>query len=281
MTDKMEHIAVVLRGHVRTWHYIYPLVFEFYESIAKEVDYYFITWDTSNSDNIIETFKGKNLIHFQIVPKTICNTLFYNSYEGPAFMGALLLPHINTREQTLKTPRKIYDAIIDSRPDVLPIRRVMLDVDRVGEQISFIKPEMDTAYVTGIEIQKNLGNAPKGNLDDVAIKDWFILHTSDSYKRLLDRYGKYKRTDAGCQIEYRECIEENKLNICIMDWLEAIMVRPTCFDISWELRNDHESIIDYSNEWPDTDSEKKKELCLKYGISMSDYMDTISITCKI
>ena len=63
---KWNHIAVVLRGHVRTWHFIYPLVFKFYESIAENVDYYFITWDTSNTNGIEETFEGKNLIHFQV-----------------------------------------------------------------------------------------------------------------------------------------------------------------------------------------------------------------------
>ena len=55
---KLDHIAVVLRGHVRTWHYIYPMVFDFYDSIAENVDYYFVTWDTSNTDGIVETFKG-------------------------------------------------------------------------------------------------------------------------------------------------------------------------------------------------------------------------------
>ena len=45
----MKNIAVVLRGHVRTWHFNAPKVFEFYNSIADNVDYYFTTWDTSNT----------------------------------------------------------------------------------------------------------------------------------------------------------------------------------------------------------------------------------------
>ena len=39
--------------------------------------------------------------------------------------------------------------------------------------------------------------------------------------------------------------------------------------------------IHKSNEWPETDAEKKKELCIKYGVALPDYMDTPSLTCKI
>ena len=60
---KFKNIAVVLRGHVRTWHFNAPKVFDFYDSIAENVDYYFITWDSSNTDRIEGTFKDQNLIH--------------------------------------------------------------------------------------------------------------------------------------------------------------------------------------------------------------------------
>ena len=59
------------------------------------------------------------------------------------------------------------------------------------------------------------------------------------------------------------------------------MARPTCFELTWDLRNDFSSIVDKSNEWRETDAEKKKELCIKYGVALPDYMDTPSLTCKI
>ena len=46
---KMKNIAVVLRGQVRTWHFNAPKVFDFYNEIADNVDYYFVTWDTCKS----------------------------------------------------------------------------------------------------------------------------------------------------------------------------------------------------------------------------------------
>ena len=107
---KLDHIAVVLRGHVRTWHYIYPMVFDFYDSIAENVDYYFITWDSSNTDGVQKTFKDQNLIHFQIVAKDICDGEYYDSFTGPGFMGSMILPHLTAKEQTLKNNR--YDAIL-------------------------------------------------------------------------------------------------------------------------------------------------------------------------
>ena len=59
---KLKHIAVVLRGHVRTWNFCAPKVFDFYNQIAEDVDYYFIVWDTSNTEGIKETFKDQKFI---------------------------------------------------------------------------------------------------------------------------------------------------------------------------------------------------------------------------
>ena len=72
---KMKNIAVVLRGHVRTWRFNAPKVFDFYNEIADNVDYYFITWDTSNTEGIEETFINQNLVHFQIVSHSLHNSL--------------------------------------------------------------------------------------------------------------------------------------------------------------------------------------------------------------
>ena len=70
---KMKNIAVVLRGHVRTWHFNAPKVFDFYNEIADNVDYYFITWDTSNTEGVEESFTNQNLIHFHILGHSMHN----------------------------------------------------------------------------------------------------------------------------------------------------------------------------------------------------------------
>ena len=45
---------------------------------------------------------------------------WYNGHIGPPYMNSLILPHLRRREKKLN---KKYDAIFDSRPDVLPIRQ--------------------------------------------------------------------------------------------------------------------------------------------------------------
>ena len=285
---KVDHIAVVLRGHVRTWHYIYPMVFDFYDSIANNVDYYFITWERSNTDGVVETFKHQNLVHFQIVSPEVCDTEYYNSFTSPAFMGALLLPHIRATEKKLKNNTKKYDIIFDSRPDVLPERVKINHGDNAEEYLPFILPEENTVNITGIEIHNNQidpGHHPKGQLPDVAIQDWLIMFTSASFEHLIERY-LFRNTLAsydlpGSQIQYRQWIEEHNVNLCTMDWINCDMIRPSCFEIGWESRNDYSTIVEYSKKWLELDSETKTELCTKYGVSLSDYADTPSVTCKI
>jgi hypothetical protein len=283
---KLDHIAVVLRGHVRTWHYIYPMVFDFYDSIAENVDYYFITWDSSNTDGVVETFKHQNLIHFQIVAKDICDGEYYDSLTGPGFMGTMILPHLKAKEEKLKN--KTYDAIFDSRPDVIMERTKVIHGDNTGENLPVIVPEHNSVHITGLEVHINqhlLGTTNKSGLPDIAIQDWCLMFHSQSYRLILDRYLHKNQMPGhdkpGAQIEYRQILEEKNINICTSDWLVAKMARPTCFELDWDLQNDFHAICNTSTQWMEIDSEKRKELCLRYKVSLSDYMDTPSLTCKI
>lgn len=282
---KLDNIAVVLRGHVRTWHYIYPMVFDFYDSIAENVDYYFITWDSSNTTDVQKTFKDQNLIHFQIVAKDICDGEYYDSFTGPGFMGAMILPHLTAKEQTLKNNR--YDAIFDSRPDVIIERTKVIHGDNTGENLPVVVPEHNSVHVPALEVHINQSSKPdvRSGLPDIAIQDWFLMFSSESYRQVLDRYLHQNQlqdeSKPGSQIEYRQLLENKQINLCTSDWFVAKMARPTCFELTWDLRNDFAEIIHKSNEWPETDAEKKKELCIKYGVALPDYMDTPSLTCKI
>ena len=55
----MKNIAVILRGHFRTWDYNHKEAFKFYESIAENVEYYFVTWQLENmfSKRITDSFQ--------------------------------------------------------------------------------------------------------------------------------------------------------------------------------------------------------------------------------
>ena len=287
----MKNIAVVLRGHVRTWHFNAPKVFEFYDSIADNVDYYFTTWDTSSTKGIEETFVNQNLIHFQIASYSLHNVLttegdsigeYYNGHIGPPFMNMLILPHIRRQEKQLDAK---YDCIFDSRPDVLPVRNKIIWGESAGDSLSVTYPAPKTIYFTGLEMQTNMLT----NKLDVAMQDWFMYMGSDEFEIFNLRYHSdnrlYKTDDGpGTQIEIREYVADGKvmrMNVCVHDWCQAYMTRPNVFTLDWKDQKDDSSIIETSGKWPALSSQIKTDICERYGISLSDYVDTPSITCKI
>ena len=289
----MKNIAVVLRGHVRTWHFNAPKVFEFYNSIADNVDYYFTTWDTSNTDGIEKTFEYQNLIHFQIVSHSFENAIltegdfkgkWYNGQLGPPYMNMMILPHLRRREKQLETK---YDCVFDTRPDVLPIRQKILFGEDAGKEISITKPEPNSIYITGLEVQLNLSSGlPTSSTEDIAIQDWFLYMGSDEFEKFSMRYHSDNfiytmGTGPGTQIELREYIFVNKMYLCIQDWSRGYMMRPNVFRLDWLDSKDLTTILDTNREWPDLLKDKKIENCERYNIALSDYMDTPSITCKI
>ena len=71
------------------------------------------------------------------------------------------------------------------------------------------------------------------------------------------------------------------MSLCVTDWVKAYMIRPNAFKLDWKDQRDNDKIIDSIREWPTLDSETKTNLCEHYGVSINDYKDTPSITCKI
>ena len=282
--NKLKHIAVVLRGHVRTWHFNAPKVFEFYDSVAENVDYYFITWDSSNTDDIEETFKNKNLIYFQILNQQLENGRWYNGHLGPPFMNQMILPHLKRQEKKINQQ---YDCIFDTRPDVLPSRLKIIFGDNAGNNISITPPEPNTVYITGLELHTNTSSIkPQSGMQDIALQDWFLYMGSDEFEKLCMRYHPDKflyelRMGPGTQIELREYISYWKMFLCVQDWSKGHMTRPPVYKLDWLDSNNIDILIETSNSWPSLKRDEKIALCERYGISLSDYVDTPSITCKI
>ena len=288
---KMKNIAVVLRGHVRTWHFDAPKVFDFYDQIAENVDYYFITWDKSNTDGIEESFQDQNLIHFQILHWQLQNSEFsgggleskwYNGHAGPPFMNMLVLPHLRRREKQLD---KKYDCVFDTRPDVLPVRECIIKGDEAGDPIPFLLPEKNSVYVTGLEMQLNM-SAQHKDREDIAIQDWFLYMDSEVYDKMIMRYHEdwfvhSLGTGPGTQIELREYISKNRMYLCTNDWVRAYMMRPNVFQLDWLDSQSNDELARSADRWPMLDTDEKLKLCERYSISSADYTDTQSITCKI
>jgi hypothetical protein len=248
----MKTIAVILRGHYRTWEYNHKNVFKFYESIAENVEYYFVTWRIKNllTSRITDSFENNNqkLIKFlDIYP----DDLYYSSWMGPSWLNYSIITYKKQREREVT-----YDAVFDTRPDVI--------YDRVKNR-SVLPPEPNTLYVTNYERQ--LG--PDG-YRHIGIADHFLMSTSDVHDQMNIRH--VYRDIMGCQSQILQLATMFGIHTAIMDWVQDSIVRPTAFG---SISNpDNYFNADYKrvrNDWMFLSREQKLTLLNKHGINPIDY----------
>ena len=257
----MKNIAVILRGHYRTWDYNHKAAFKFYESIAENVEYYFVTWQLENmfSKRITDSFQDNNqkLIKFlSIYP----DPLYYTSWYGPSHLNHSIIPYKKQREREIA-----YDAVFDTRPDII--------YKRVENKIVSL-PEPNTLYVTKYELQ--LG--PDGN-KHIGIEDHFMMSTSDVHDRMCIRHAY--RDEIGCQSQILKLATEFGIQTAIMNWVTDSIVRPTAFtnipDPNKYFESDYRKV---AREWGNMPLEQKLTLLKHYAIDPEDYK-TASILAKL
>lgn len=256
----MDRIAVVLRGHIRTWNIINQDVFDFYSSVAKNVDYYFITWSLPNYDfvSVKNTFKNQNLLDFVILPKV---EQWYTSWYGPSVMTYMLRPYM---EQRLKEVS--YDAIIETRPDV---------AIRLRDNQFLPKVEENKLYVSQIEVHHSFVIQKQ----TIALSDFWFMSTYDVFKRMSERFIVYPHH--GNQIDYRLYAEKENIGInTLTNTIETILTRPNCYPIKGQIKDRFTELYQMHEDWSRMSSQNKIKMCHEQNINVNDYVTT-SITCKI
>lgn len=256
----MDRIAVMLRGHMRTWRYVKPTVTAFYESIAHNVDYYIATWEDSTIDNasLLADMVGLNVIASIRVQY---HPTYYTSWKGPAWLSYNLIPYKRQREKEVK-----YDAVFDTRPDV---------IYELNQNKSVIPPQPNTLYTTMLT---NL----RGNLQDsaslyyIGLKDHFFMMTSEVYDIHAQRF--ITGTPDGCHAELLEMCNRENFNACVMDWVTAEITRPNA---QYEIPNPNDyfnnlktgtSWADIQHNWAAMPIKEKITTLKNQQISISDYI---------
>lgn len=258
----LNHIAVMLRGHMRTWYYLSPAVFDFYNSIAKNVDYYLSTWQLPgvNMNYIESSFYGQNLVKAILVP---VDERYYTSWAGSGWLNFNLLPYKKQRELTVT-----YDAVIDTRPDI---------INRVRQGYTYIiEPEDNTLYVSGLTVQSSYHDQKK----HVAVRDHFMMSTSKTFDLLTYRF--IEKDVHGSQIQYFKYTNNWGIQINTIDWVESIITRPNAIDFAPNSK-DYFQVSDsmlMNENWIDLSSDEKIHILTKHDINLADYM-TASIVAKI
>ena len=252
-----NHIAVIFRGHIRTWSLIKDHVLNFYDSLSVNVDYYFATYEQPkfNNNYIIKDFDNRNLIKFLEVP---VHKNYYTSYMGPGWLNYNLLPYKRLREKEVK-----YDAVIDTRPDIGVFKLHQYKFFPVEENCLYTKLELHTNQVT-----KKL---------DIALQDWFFISSSKVFDLMTTRftYGNVY----GAQIAIRKFAENEHINVCTQNWLQTVITRPNLGIVTKEDFT-YKNVYSTCGNWINLSREEKLQFCYNYHINPEDY-NTDCIIAKI
>jgi len=194
----MKNIAVIIRGHFRTWDYNYKSVFKFYESIAENVEYYVVTWHYDNMavDRFLDPFKrnNKKVIKFLAMKQ---QEEYYTSWFGPSWLNYSIIPYKKQREREIT-----YDAVFDTRPDII--------YERV-EDVPVLPPEPNTLYVTRYEPQ--IGPGDKRH---IGIEDHFMMSSSEVHDKMSLRHAYWD--SIGCQSQILQLATDFGIQTAVMNW---------------------------------------------------------------
>jgi hypothetical protein len=259
----MKNIAVILRGHYRTWEYNHKAAFKFYESIAENVEYYFVTWqfDGMNTKRITDSFVNNNqkLIKFITLDPP---GLYYTSWHGPSWLNYNIIPYKKKRECEIT-----YDAVFDTRPDI---------IYATIEGKPVLPPEPNTWHVTGYE--PHFGH--DGVTRHIGVQDHFFMSTSEVHDKMNLRHAYQDLI--GIQAQELKLATDFGIKTAVIDWMNASIVRPTAF-ASVPNPDEYFTNPDWQSlqrDWVSMPTEQKLELLRIHNILREDYT-TASIMAKL
>jgi hypothetical protein len=178
--NKINRMAVLLVGELRTWPIAHRYLFNLFADKAQQVDYYFVTWNTSTETgqevivtdaDVVSPFNdyNQNLVSYKIIePIGKQRTTFWNQ-SWLAKVGNIL------KRQHEQEQGFVYDQVVETRPDIYLRRNTQ---NRPWE------PCKDFDYEAGM-----LTNNDNGFL---CIDDWYFRTNSFTNDLLASRYS-YKK----------------------------------------------------------------------------------------
>jgi hypothetical protein len=259
----MNNIAVVLRGHYRTWGYVHPAVFDFYDKIAENVDYYVVTWRYLNQSIVqftepFEKYK-KNLVKMLTVYP---DDAYYTSYLGPSYLSYQIIPDMINNHHKNK-----YDFVFNTRPDI--IYRANID----SPKLSF---RQDTFYTSGYVCQSD--GRPDSKYH-IGVEDHFFASSFENNLIMNTRHCDGETM--GCHNQILHHATKYGIKTAALYNMFARIVRPTAFrDCRDPFKYFDVDNFEISRKWTSMDKEVKLKVLQKYAIPEQDYI-TNSILAKI
>lgn len=236
--QKIDRLAVLLAGELRTWDSVCPYIFSFFECRAKQVDYFFATWNTDGINGVLRpvtpdeitspfTKYKQNLIEYRLeerIPRRP-NTYYYQSW--------LALRANKLKREYEQDNNFVYDQVVETRPD-LYIRKLS------NKPFELIPPMTVFNNRTVCEAVEGIPVIHKTHIDDVYIRSDSLTNDiigQRYYYSFPEEYHKPKNINGNIVYDpnytNHHCIYGNYLrekNIIVTnkfcDYLFRIVTRP-------------------------------------------------------
>ena len=260
MSTGLEKIAVILRGHKRTWKFTKDTILKYFKDKADRVDYYISWWNVGDvsKEQIIQDFAGyslKKIVLADYKPE------YGDPFYGPAYLSDLVVNDI-FEEEVLSN--KKYDLIIDTRPDVIHYSRLMepLKWSCPPWSIGFVRIEHKDKSIHGLDDHCFIGNSASLALWNKRI---FMDMT------LSDRLNLEK----GHHSLYNTFTENYNLHKFEIPWFHSFIVRPSICEIYPSVRV--EDFYTAETIWQQSKIIDRKAILEKAGISNQEYEMSLGI----
>jgi len=217
-----KRIAVILRGHIRTWEYNSSAVFKCLTKIDADVDYFISIWQTPQVkiSKLYRTFNDNNREHCiktMIFPKP--QDYAYSGWQGPAFLSNCIAPFV--RLHHIENP---YDMVIDTRPDV---------IWNVKQGKSIIWPEKNTLYSTARTNHESFRDKKR----HLGIHDHLLISTPDVFCTMSERVAVTDNKTLESHCDMYNFARSRDINVCDnIDWLNVEITRPSDVDYTEPLK---------------------------------------------
>lgn len=243
---KLKKIAVVIRGHRRTWEYTKHYMFEFFDQVAEKVDYYVQVWYSNasllNVSNMPKDFDNRNLKHFEISH----DSTLYDAFLGPPYLSSKTIE--KKFEQERLNGR--YDAVFDTRPDVI--------FKLIGNPVA---PKPWTIGSTRILPR---GGRWAGLEDHVFVMDsgTHLVWNQRMHYRSVSEDGHQKLL-TWAEIHNLEPFQAN--------WFLCKIVRPNVYQFNHS-KNYYDQIHNIERQWHSTSPEEKFKILTESKVDGDEYL---------
>lgn len=247
----MNSIAVVFRGHLRTWNFCKHVLLSQFSKLATNVDFYFSIWNTKTINTIETDCKDYNLKEIILFP---ISSNYYLKHQSISWLS-----HNIAESREFQNNRSTYDAVIDTRPDILPC---FVDINKI------FYPESNTVHT---EFADNNRISDLLFLFDTRVFEIFS-------RRHIDINDYLHKHNLDIHVSLHHWCHENKLipDKKVSEFWYNQIIRPDILDyyssanhlMNLNSPRNHLALCKNWNFLPDI---KKQEDMKKHGIDPTDY----------